>query len=115
MYKKLPCLCQTLPFLARLHILNLCFKYCPTIESLAAVFTTASSSSPAICNLTVNSGICGEVHLVAGNVLLIRFLSALVNLAWSFASLSYQTSSLSSLDSSFYCQRLQVFLLLTEA
>ena len=78
---ELPSSYLTLTFLTLFHIPNLHARHFPTTEALTPVSTTASISSPAKCNLTINSGVCREAHLMASNVLPIHFPNSLQNQA----------------------------------
>ena len=71
----------TLTFLALFQIPNLHARRFPTTEALASVFTIASTSSSAICNLTIKRGVCREVCPTAGDALIIGFPNPLPNRA----------------------------------
>ena len=71
--KELPSPYLTLTFLALFQIPNLRARRFPTTEALALVSTTASTSSPARCNVTVKKGVCRVVCPTASDVFRIRF------------------------------------------
>ena len=109
--KWLPSPSLTLTFLALFYIANLHARPFSSTEALAPVSTTASISFLARSNLTGKRGVCQGVRLTAGDVLLICFLSPLLNWAqWSWGVL-YRTFSSSGLVPGLCCQKREVFLL----
>ena len=107
--KYLPSPYLTLTFFTIFQIPDLYARHFPTAEALAAVSTTASTSSTARCKLTVKRGMYWGARTTTSNILLIRFPNPLLNQAlWSWI-VTYRIFSLSGPVPVFNCLSRKVF------